>query len=445
MAVLDPAAGRRIGPDPLRRRARRPQLTLVVDAPRGRSPCRSTRRSPRSSRRRPRRSRHVRRPAGPAALPGEPRAGHRSPLRGGPPLGAGRGRHHRGIGRRLPDRHGESHPGVGSLALGGGGAGAGSARCRQHAADRRAARRPRLRGHRAALPRRAGPRPDVARGAPRAPRRRHARRGARGRRSAVVASRSSLPRPDRRGRWPHWPRSRSCPCRAVVAIAPSSVVWQAPASGGGRPPDASSWTLRGAPLPWTPLRRDKLFGPAVPHAVVDRLRRRLGRAVPLRPAYAASLGRHAADAEIAAERIDAPLLLLAGEDDQVWPSVDMATRLLDRRARAEDRLLAFPDAGHLLAATPHSDDGVRGRRGGLGWHPCGQRPGPGRGLARHPGLPRPPRRLAGRRVERAEQADGASASSPDGDGVRGRSPRGNSEASGASRAGRRRERQLARR
>jgi pimeloyl-ACP methyl ester carboxylesterase len=137
-------------------------------------------------------------------------------------------------------------------------------------------------------------------------------------------------------------------CSAVVAIAPSSVVWQAPGAGG-RGPGASSWTLRGSPVPWAPVRRDKLLAQAVPHAVVDRLRRRHRvRAIPLRPAYAAGLARHPADAEIPAERIDAPLLLLAGEDDQVWPSVDMATQLIDRRARAEDRLLAFPDAGHLL-------------------------------------------------------------------------------------------------
>ena len=170
-------------------------------------------------------------------------------------------------------------------------------------------------------------------------------------------------------------------CSAVVAIAPSSVVWQAPGDGG-RPPDASSWTLRGSPLPWAPVRRDKLFAQAVPHAVVDRLRRRpRSRALQLRPAYAAGLAHHPVDAEIPAERIEAPLLLLAGEDDQVWPSVDMATRLLDRRARAEDRLLAFPDAGHLLQPpvipTTVNGDGVlfsggtpsgNARAHAEGWH-----------------------------------------------------------------------------
>jgi hypothetical protein len=42
------------------------------------------------------------------------------------------------------------------------------------------------------------------------------------------------------------------------------------------------------------------------------------------------------------------LLLLAGSDDQMWPSEDMANRMLDRRARAEDRLLTYPGAGHFL-------------------------------------------------------------------------------------------------
>jgi pimeloyl-ACP methyl ester carboxylesterase len=113
-------------------------------------------------------------------------------------------------------------------------------------------------------------------------------------------------------------------CRAVVAISPSSVVWQA-LGDAGRPARTSSWARGGAALPWAPIRGDKLLMQTVPHALLDRFRRHpRPRPLHLRPAYAAGLAHHPAEAEIPAERIEAPLLLLAGEDDQMWPSTDMA-------------------------------------------------------------------------------------------------------------------------
>jgi BAAT / Acyl-CoA thioester hydrolase C terminal len=48
------------------------------------------------------------------------------------------------------------------------------------------------------------------------------------------------------------------------------------------------------------------------------------------------------------------MLLVAGEADAVWPSGEMAKRLLDRRrqaqlaAAAQDQLLRYPNAGHLI-------------------------------------------------------------------------------------------------
>jgi pimeloyl-ACP methyl ester carboxylesterase len=57
---------------------------------------------------------------------------------------------------------------------------------------------------------------------------------------------------------------------------------------------------------------------------------------------------------IESERIKMPLLLVAGEADAVWPSIEMSRRLLDRRRQAQvtgaadDQLLTYPDAGHLM-------------------------------------------------------------------------------------------------
>jgi pimeloyl-ACP methyl ester carboxylesterase len=59
-------------------------------------------------------------------------------------------------------------------------------------------------------------------------------------------------------------------------------------------------------------------------------------------------------AAIESERIGVPLLLVAGGADAVWPSGEMARRLLDRRRQAQvaatvdDQLLTYPDAGHLM-------------------------------------------------------------------------------------------------
>lgn len=48
------------------------------------------------------------------------------------------------------------------------------------------------------------------------------------------------------------------------------------------------------------------------------------------------------------ERIAAPLLLVAGTDDVMWPSTAMAEQIRTRRDNPADRYLALPDAGHFL-------------------------------------------------------------------------------------------------
>src|SRR5918997_5700358 len=140
--------------------------------------------------------------------------------------------------------------------------------------------------------------------------------------------------------------------QAVVAIAPSSVIWQAKSEG--RPPKTSSWTLGGKPLPGVPLHGERL-GPAV---VKNALLKRLSRhprpsALHLRSAFSAGLRDHAAveKASIQVERIEAPILFVSGNDDQMWPAAEMAAALMRRRARAEtpgDQHLNFADAGHII-------------------------------------------------------------------------------------------------
>ena len=100
-------------------------------------------------------------------------------------------------------------------------------------------------------------------------------------------------------------------------------------------------------FPTSPARRSTVgagrarFGPALLH---------------LTRAYAPKLDdpEVTGTAAIESERIGVPLLLVAGEADAVWPSAEMARRLLDRRRQAgtrsaaNDQLLTYPDAGHLI-------------------------------------------------------------------------------------------------
>jgi BAAT / Acyl-CoA thioester hydrolase C terminal/Acyl-CoA thioester hydrolase/BAAT N-terminal region len=139
----------------------------------------------------------------------------------------------------------------------------------------------------------------------------------------------------------------------LVLVSPSSVTWQAIGSGG-EVPDTASWTVDGRTVPWRPLPTGTLMPQLLHNAW--RVHRDIAEHRPsllrLRPAYAAGLAAGGADAEIAAERVTCPLLCLTGSDDQVWPSVEMTTVLLERRHRAgvggRDRHLTYPDAGHLI-------------------------------------------------------------------------------------------------
>lgn len=69
--------------------------------------------------------------------------------------------------------------------------------------------------------------------------------------------------------------------------------------------------------------------------------------------YAPGLRDHAAveKAAIRVERISAPILLLSGNDDQMWPGTEMAEALMRRRTeagRSEDRHRSFADCGHFI-------------------------------------------------------------------------------------------------
>lgn len=133
---------------------------------------------------------------------------------------------------------------------------------------------------------------------------------------------------------------------AVVAGAPSSIR-QAGLTAGYSDFTQPAWLLGGEPLSFVPgkmtLRTGLSFFGAFALRRPLRQRRMFER-----------LLRHekAAAAEIEVERIDGPVLLLSGGDDQLWPSDVYAARVLERLEerghRHEHRHLSYPAAGHFL-------------------------------------------------------------------------------------------------
>lgn len=133
---------------------------------------------------------------------------------------------------------------------------------------------------------------------------------------------------------------RDARIEAVVAISPSSVAWAnvGPGRDGQDFPYRSSWTWRGEPL---------LF---VPYEDVDP-DSHASAPVAYRPVYERSLLAFSERARLAAipiERTGARMLLIAGGDDQMWPSATFAGALA-ARGRAAGRnieVVAHPRAGH---------------------------------------------------------------------------------------------------
>lgn len=124
------------------------------------------------------------------------------------------------------------------------------------------------------------------------------------------------------------------PVDGVIAVAPSSVVWAGNWDGDW----SSHWTYRGEPLPFVGFDPD-------------------WRAADDPPAYVSlyerSLDRDAAASErarIAVEDIRGEVLLIAGGDDRVWPSMRFASAI--ERARDAPGLMTtvvtHPGAGHRL-------------------------------------------------------------------------------------------------
>jgi hypothetical protein len=135
---------------------------------------------------------------------------------------------------------------------------------------------------------------------------------------------------------------------AVIGFAPSSVVWPGLAEGHW----SSHWTLEGSPLPYVPFAPD--WQPDTDPPAYRGL-------------YDASLPGPP-EAAIPVELIRGDVVLIAGGDDQVWPSTSFAEQVAARRRDHEldTTVVCHPDAGHR-AVLPGEEVAVAGQpmaRGG---------------------------------------------------------------------------------
>jgi dienelactone hydrolase len=137
--------------------------------------------------------------------------------------------------------------------------------------------------------------------------------------------------------------------KAVIAYVPSGVVHGGIGRSGVRGA-SPAWTFHGAAIPYLRPRPEKLSPEPPPPPA--------GEPIPLTPRFLRFLedDEAAAQAEIAVERINGPVLLISGKDDAMWPSERMA-EIARRRLEAHNfphvfRHLAYDGAGHMIG-TPY--------------------------------------------------------------------------------------------
>ncbi len=138
--------------------------------------------------------------------------------------------------------------------------------------------------------------------------------------------------------------SRRSDVRAVVAGMPSSVVWPGLDREAGGRSLHSSWTAGGAELAAMP------FSDWNTAEGIISLYRSIED-----PARAADAER----AAIPVERVRAPVMLVCGEAETLWPACPMARQVATRaaaRGGPEVAVLAFREAGHAVFGPPLAAD-----------------------------------------------------------------------------------------
>ncbi len=130
---------------------------------------------------------------------------------------------------------------------------------------------------------------------------------------------------------------------AVIAVVPSSMVWSGFDFAGrgqneGRVP--SAWTRNGEQLP----SNDNSFS-------METLRSLFGQPSKLTGTFEAGLNSPIEGSVIPVEEIEAPILLISGTDDMLWPSHEFALQIVDR---LEANGFSHPVENVVLEGTGHA-------------------------------------------------------------------------------------------
>ena len=142
--------------------------------------------------------------------------------------------------------------------------------------------------------------------------------------------------------------SRNPAIDAVVAIVPSSVVWQ---GFDWETIDMSrfrsSWSNKGEPVPYASYVQPEWYEWFTGGGIGAM--------------YSASLDAvpEDSDAAIKIEEIGGPVLLLCGEADSLWPSCRMSRQLAERgklAGKSDIELVAYEDGGHMIYGRPREPD-----------------------------------------------------------------------------------------
>jgi dienelactone hydrolase len=125
--------------------------------------------------------------------------------------------------------------------------------------------------------------------------------------------------------------------KTVVAYTPSSVVWSTIYGM-----DKSSWSYHDSAIPYIGPGRDPTYRPP--------------RGYPIRPVvnflYRLKTNPDIHKAVIPVERLNGPVLLISGKDDQLWPSYKMGKMIMERfrvhKFPFTYKHLAYDNAGHQI-------------------------------------------------------------------------------------------------
>ncbi|HET8841013.1 MAG TPA: acyl-CoA thioesterase/bile acid-CoA:amino acid N-acyltransferase family protein [Ktedonobacteraceae bacterium] len=135
--------------------------------------------------------------------------------------------------------------------------------------------------------------------------------------------------------------------KAVVGYAPSAVVYEG-LTGREENQNRSSWSYQGKPWPF--------LSQTPPPSILAYEQQCLRENIPIAfcPRYLSSLAerRDGEQATIPVEKINGPVLLISGQDDQMWPSAHFGF-LIEQRLKQHSfphdvRHLTYENAGHKI-------------------------------------------------------------------------------------------------